>query len=706
MVCTMKTRILTLLAALLAAAGCSSLPLAEYIDPAAGWDIVIESMTGDRQDITLSTADLQPVKQGNTYLYEGVGGKKIDLAVTYAASAQVKGALEVSPRITNNEEGWIVLSVEGPGLKSFHATTEDAFLVPRGTGWRLPLKAIAQAPEKKAPAPWGWDEKEGVYSFSQAYPSMNSTMQWGVLQSKDGGIYVASHDETFSWKDMKATWKPSTGEAGLYFKNRMTCFPGETAEVPATLFCPYKGEWYAAADMYRAWFLSRRNILEKPEWVRRNTGWLLAIMKQQNDEVIVPYSGIGDLLSDAAEERGIDVLGIFGRGIGGHDRFYPDYSSDPKLGGDQAFRDGIAKAHAKGKRVIVYTNGQLLDENGTQFWPDTGRFITVLRKDGVLDYQTWHKYADAPARVHGMACQRSNTWREIMLRLAKQANALGADGLLYDQLATRGPMLCYSPDHGHPVPAIVYGEDRTENMEYVRTEMAKINPDFIVMTEGLVDAELKTIGMFHGCSESAGIRPEDVFLKRFTDDAPVQRYPELVRYTFPELVTTVRHPNPAHTRYSLNYGIAFGFRNEMELRYAADRRYVESGQVPVRGDYGNVLGPPDLQFIEQAGDPQEANQYYKQVLSFQKEHGDLLMEGQFLAGKGVNLETPSKYVLSNAFADGNRLGVLVWNTSAEEVAYKVSVPGYRQSGICAPDREVTAGDSLAPRSVHLVLFEK
>lgn len=693
------------------ATGCSSLPLKDRIDPDAEWTMVIESLDGDRADVTIRNSDgtATPVRKGNTLRYEGVGGKAIDLTITYSASKDVPGALEIASTVTNREEGWVVLSLETPTVKGLPTAEGDAFFMPTGTGWRLPLKAVAEAPGKgaKAPSPWKWNKAERIYSYGQDYPSLRCSMQWAALQGETGGWYFASQDTSFSWKNMTAVYRPETGEAAFRFCHHMTCFPGETVQVPSDLVYRYEGSWHKAADLYRTWFLQHREILEKPEWVRRNTGWLLAIMKQQNDEVIFPYSDLGGLLSDVAEERGIDVLGVFGRGIGGHDRFYPDYSSDPKLGGDQAFRDGIAKAHERGRKVIVYTNGQLLDQEGTQFWPDTGRFITVVRKDGTLDYQKWHKYADAPARIHGMACQRSDIWRDIMLRLARQAKDLGADGLLYDQLATRRPMLCYSPDHGHTVPAIVYENDRNDNMDYVRREMAKIDPDFIVMTEGLVDAEMNVIGMFHGCSQAAGIPLETAFLKRFTDEASQQYYPELFRYTFPELVTTIRHPNPAHSRFSVNYGVAFGFRSELELRYAADRAYVEEGKIPVKADYGNVLSPPNLVYVEEAGDPDEAKAYTGKVLTFQKEHGDLLMEGRFLGGKGVQLDCASPFVLANAFAsaDGGKLGVLVWNVSGEAPATFTVTPekGWELLETAAPEGEAVEGP-LPARSLRLLIY--
>ena len=691
------------------------LPLSDQIDFNAEWEIVVESLNDPMKRITFRNSynTSKPVKRGNTLRYENVGGMDIDLTIMYAASKDVKGGLEISSVITNNEDGWLVLSMEGPTINGVKASHEDAFMMPMGTGFRLPVKSIMKAPEKgkHAPAPWFWLKTEKKYMNRRPYPSMECSMQWAVIQGKEGGYYFASHDDTFSFKYMRALYDPATGDASVTYRNQFTCFPGQTVKVPSTTICRYDGDWYAGADIYREWFLKHMKVLDRPEWAKNNSGWLLAILKQQNDEVIVSYDEIGTVLADAAEARGIDVIGLFGRGIGGHDRFYPDYSPDPKLGGKEALKRGIAAAQAKGKRIILYTNGQLLDMNETpQFWPDTGKVLTIRQQNGTLRTDTFHKYYDAPARHFGLVCHSCQTWRDIMLRMAKEANELGADGILYDQLAVVPPMYCYSPDHGHPVPTVVYANDRADNMKFVQEEMAKINPEFIVMTEGLVDMELNTIGMFHAFCHGA-IIPEDVnvFKQRCNDTGTMQYYTEMFSYTFPENVTTFRLGNPANSRYTLHYNLAFHFRNEMELRYAADRRYVEKGIVPVPDDYKNVIYKPNLNIINQAGAPDEAVKYYKQALDFQKKHADLMVNGRYLAGKGIEVEASSRYVITTAWKTWSeeKLGVLVWNLSDEPVTYKVTYPGYTVKGVEAPDVEgLKPGDTLAPQSIHLVLFEK
>lgn len=703
---------LYVLAALILAS-CSALPLEEHIDYNADWELVIESATGKRSEITIRNSDgtSVPVRQGNSIVYENVGGKDIDVTITYSSSEEIDGALEISTVIANNEKDWSVKVWKTPSLRGVKAYEGDELILPIGTGYIYPIKSFTKAPQKDAKLPkyWSWNEKQHKYSWKSSYPSKYTSMQWGLLQSGNECVYVACHDKEFSYKDLNVSYSPEDGDLDIFFVHKMVSLPGETVCVPSTIFRRYEGEWYESADIYREWFLAQRKFVDSPEWLRNNTGWLLAIMKQQNDEVIVPYDEIGGMLTDAALERGLDVLGLFGRGIGGHDRFYPDYSPDPKLGGEKALRDGIAKAKERGMRVVLYTNGQLLDQDCPWFWPDTGRFITVQRKNGELESQTWHKYHDAPPRVHGLACHSCDTWREMMLRLAKAANDLGADGLLYDQLACTSPKFCYNPDHGHPVPAITYGEDRNDNMMYIQQEMAKINPDFVVMVEGILDSQMNTVDMYHGSSPAIVLPAKEAFMQRFDDSALYSYFAELYRYTFPEAIMLARQPNPAQTRFTLHYGLAYGVRNEMELRYSGDRKYVEHNVVPTEEDYANVTGAPDLNVIREAGDPLESEKYYKKVLTFQKRHSDLLMNGRFLAGKGVKFECDSKYVMANAFTavGGDKLGILVWNISDAPVTYQVSYPGFVAKSVVSPDKEsVSLGDSLDPESVHLVLFER
>jgi hypothetical protein len=83
------------------------------------------------------------------------------------------------------------------------------------------------------------------------------------------------------------------------------------------------------------------------------------------------------------------------------------------------------------------------------------------------------------------------------------------------------------------------------------------------------------------------------------------------------------------------------------------------------------------------------------------------MDGHILPHDGLRLESSGK-VLANGFLSGSgeELGVMVWNLSDKPATYKVAVSGWRQTGICSPEAEVSEGDSLSGKGLHMVLFTK
>lgn len=197
--------------------------------------------------------------------------------------------------------------------------------------------------------------------------------------------------------------------------------------------------------------------------------------------------------------------------------------------------------------------------------------------------ETWHKYYDAPARTHGRACFGCDVWRKRMLSLARQAHDYGADGIIYDQLATRSPMFCYSPDHGHPVPAVVVEQDRLDFITEIRNAMSAIDPEFVVMTEGVADYELGCINIFHGCSFDVYPPDQKAMEDRMTGRSGATWFPEMLEYTFPDLLMTVRNPAPMTSRNMSNFTLVSHLKNEIECRYLADVRYLKENRIPFPG---------------------------------------------------------------------------------------------------------------------------
>ena len=637
----------------------------------------------------------------------------IDVRISWK---KVNGDLVATAKVINNNPDYYVKALEGPFVSGLDFDiAEYNLLLPVGMGAmvrKCPDQGQDQAKFTNMPS---WKKvaaksecgpvKEGQYVMKSSYPSRNMPMAWMAFAGKDRGVYFASHDANMQGKDFTVYYDQVSNRYSVSIIHKFTCFPGETYDVPETRVREYKGSWHKAADYYRAWFDTVVEIPYQPQWLKESSGWMLAISKQQNDEVMYSYDKYATELADQTLERGLDIVGLFGWAHGGHDRFYPYYYPDPMRGGEEEFIKGIRGMKDRGIRVIMYVNGQLIDQNGTDYWEKTGKHVTLVDKKGKYISETWWKYSDAPARTHGRACFGCEEWRERMLNLAKLAHSYGADGIIYDQLATRAPTYCYSPEHGHTVPAVVLEEDKREYISGIRKAMSEIDPEFVVMTEGVSDDEFGCINFFHGCSCGAQPPYQQAYEERMDGSAAITWFPELLEYTFPELQMTLRNPAPVTSRNMSNYALVCHLKNELESRYQADVRYLREDRIPVPEDYWNVRSKPNLDMVT-TEDPVAMKKYQKALADFQTENMDLLRLGRFMDTLGFTYEGSHEYGMAKAFETEGKTGIVVWNISmTEPLSYKVDMPGKKLVKVCAPDWDAAEGTPVPPASIALLIYE-
>ncbi len=603
---------------------------------------------------------------------------------------------EIAGEVRNHEPGWVVCGITGPVIGGIRAdlATQPA-LLPEGFGRR-----IDRAPDAAKPAPWKpWGRQ---FEIEADFPGRRGTMSWCAFAGAAGGLYLASHDASHGAKTICLRHDPATKAFGFAIKHRMFVAAGGRWTMPPTVVAPYEGTWHAAARRYRAWADTVAKPMEPPAWAADASGWLLAILKQQNGEVMWNYASLG-ALCDIADARGLDILGLFGWAHGGHDHLYPEYRPDPLMGGEAALRAGLAEARRRGKRTILYANGQL-QEIGTEFWERRGRALAVTGRDGQPVVQTYHKYRTTPPFRFGLGCLRTPEWYDLMLGLAIQANELGADGILYDQLGIFEPMPCYATGHGHPVPAMVYAEDRVRFLRRIAEHMRRVNPEFIVMTEGLHDTVLDSTAMFHGCTLGTFEVTGDDVLGWIGRKGASAVFPEMFRATYPEVASTVRMPTPMMDRAMANYTCAYGFRFEIESRYAPDVRYLREGRVPEAADYGEVINKPNLPLMKSVP-PADATRYLRQVVDFMRANADLFWRGRHVDTEGFAFR--GEGLVAKGFAAGDRLGVLVWNPGAKEAPFTLDVPCAALVSASDPEHgKADAFAALPPQSVRLLVWRR
>lgn len=678
------------------------------------WTITLQKVAalpviGERRTFSAQGQAVQQetLPDGARLIYPALTDGKETWKVSLILEIRQKGeAFEISGELKNGVEGWLIADFAGPILSGIQADlTRQPLLWPVGLGQRIngtPFSASRGSNASVTARASSWKVNKDTAELSANYPSAMGCMPWCALAGAEGGLYVGCHDPLHGGNTLVAQAAARNVGLQIMFKHKPVCATGQRWALPPLVVLPYAGSWHVAAKYYRAWFDSVSKLYEAPAWVQSASGWLLCILKQQNGLVMWDYPAL-EKLCDVADERGLDILGLFGWTQGGHDHLYPEYLPDQALGGADGLRKVLEKAHQRGKRAIIYANGQLIGTN-TEFWANEGKALAVMQENGVPVEQTYHKYKTFPAQHFGIACLGTKAWHDRMLALAVQAHDLGADGILYDQLGMHGPQVCYAANHGHAVPAVVYTGERPVLIQRIVEHMKKVNPNFIVMTEGLHDTVLNSISLFHGCILGEFTPTESEMAGRINRSAANPAFPEMFRYAFPEVMQTQRQPTPMLDRLGANYACVYGLRHEIESRYAPDVLYLRASVMPKTKDYADVVSPPNVAMM-QATPPQQATQYLKQIIDFQRRHADILWQGRFVDDEGFVFK--GEGLLAKGYAAKGKLGVLVWNPTSKEATFSLSVPRGKLLSAAEPERaSVEALGPLPPQSVRLLIWQQ
>jgi hypothetical protein len=634
------------------------------------WKIILKNSKNGKETILVPDNSTRLTKSGQVLQLENndfsVNNSKIQVKVEFTISVR-DDAFCFSGYLKSESDEWIFKEVNYPDLSGLRINDEKIKIY-----WPAGLGECFDNPQQF-----------GKRTFE--YPGQKGSMAWFSLNSPESGMYLGCHDPRRGSKKFTLSYS----ESDKSFTTSVS-FPVYNSEftIPEVMIKPYSGEWYKAAAYYRTWYGKNFKLPEISQWTKDLAGAMLVILKQQNGSVMWNYHEI-DQICDIAEKCNLKAIRLNGWAIGGHDHLYPYYMPDNLMGGRNELEKAIERANKRGIKIILYSNGKLIDTS-TDFYLNNGIETIILNEKMQPDIDFFIKYDNTTPVIFSRACPGSILWRKTIMDLALNAQSLGVEAFYIDQVGVSEPLMCFSKYHDHQMPQEAYTKYRVQMMHDIRNRMKEIDPDFCLLTEGTNDAMLTDIDVSYALGPGSTFTPDG--------------FPEMFRYTFPESIIIQQNSDPVLQRFDANYAAIYGLRHKITCRYKADVEYYMQGKLPTEESYKHVNSPPNINKFNDIHEKGMA--YLHDLIQFENDNGIFFRNGRFIDQYGITVS--GNDILAKGFENGNRIGVVVWNRHmSEKRDFTLSVPGYRMIKASEPGKpEVKADSPVDANSLRLIIFEK
>jgi hypothetical protein len=283
------------------------------------------------------------------------------------------------------------------------------------------------------------------------YPGILS-MQCLAYYSEGGPGFYAACDDTEAFGKTFAVFGDGTDHVGF----EVVQLPENTGVSGGAYRSPYRvllgafeGDWFTAAERYRAWALqqpwaktSRLKTGVTPAWCSETGLWVWN--RGHSEGVLEPAA----LLQEAAGLP-VSVFWHWWHGCA-YDVNFPEYL--PPREGTEPFKEAVSKAHDAGLHAIVYMNQRLWGMEAESWEKQGAARYAVKRPDGEIQPEVYNTFTKSPC---ASMCMGTKFWRYTYAGLATEAVLdLGVDGIYMDQACSS--LACFDADHGHPIGGGTY----------------------------------------------------------------------------------------------------------------------------------------------------------------------------------------------------------------------------------------------------------
>ncbi|MGA3327206.1 MAG: DUF6259 domain-containing protein [Terriglobia bacterium] len=311
---------------------------------------------------------------------------------------------------------------------------------------------------------WGGKEYDTPETWRyNNYPGEWTTTQLMAYYNDAGGLYVACDDPKGLPKFLDPLLERDGVSMGVgHYPG--TRGPSQTKLPYNVVIGTFRGDWYAAAEIYRDWasqqpFCSKKmgQRADFPKWLENSPVGIAFPMRGQGDwdppaavnPEYTPLTNALPYLHRLAGALKSPLMPIIFNWE--HSGPWVQPEAFPPLGGEAAFREFMVKAKANGWHPVLYGDGLcwVTSQKNTQydgmayFRAQDGESAAARKWDGSLleDIWAWRK--------NYVACVGIPKGRQMVLDMTRRMAEMGADVVQqFDQ--GPGPRACYATNHGHP----------------------------------------------------------------------------------------------------------------------------------------------------------------------------------------------------------------------------------------------------------------
>ncbi len=415
----------------------------------------LTSFEAHRRRVRLSAAP-----QGGQILtlqFDGLGGLPLAVTITVRASRREPGTrwnLTV-----NNGAGLKIVDVQFPFVV-VRPDPDSALLTPFYAG-KLLKNPQPETLGPDAPPVWRMGIDNGT---SGHYPGGNSAqfMAYGIGRT---GLYLACEDPQANIKLIRATHRPPGIRLGLAHVGDWPRRGVRTLEYDVVLR-GFTGDWYDAADLYRAWSLRQawatplHRRTDIPPWLLDTPAYITLRLQGELDigpvfpaSAFLPLTRALPMLDRLARRLNAPLAVILMAWERGGPWVYPDCF--PPVGGEAGLKRFIAQARRRGWPVGSYCNGTRWvtghywnEYDGRAYFQKKGGARSVCRTpDGAAWQEAWNR----SWRPSYATCMGSDLTRRLAADFIRRLIGWGMESLqFFDQNMGGATFPCFSGEHGHP----------------------------------------------------------------------------------------------------------------------------------------------------------------------------------------------------------------------------------------------------------------